>query len=229
VACIREGRRLRSHSCRIARKDGRYRSEEGAARRTGTPESRAARRAWRGRRPQVQAAKIAEPLLSVLRRDVPGCKLILTATDCDVVGRSLERGEIDLAVGAFPEVVSATHHCVLYRARYECVYDAEACEAHGAISRAEWLELTADRAEVFRHLNEELRESWKLFSANVIREAATGDPIRIVFVLEAADLGAAETALQQLPLVKDGQFTIQFIELRPFSNWARLFAETREV
>jgi hypothetical protein len=50
------------------------------------------------------------------------------------------------------------------------------------------LSATADRAEVFRRLNEELRESWRLFSEDVIREAyATGDPTRVVFVLEAVD------------------------------------------
>ncbi len=86
------------------------------------------------------------------------------------------------------------------------------------------LSATADRAELVRRLNEELRESWKLFSADVIREAyATGDPTRVVFVLETGDIAAARTALQQLPLVAIGYFTIQLIELRPFSNWARLF------
>jgi len=84
---------------------------------------------------------IADPLLSVLQKHAPGCRLILTATDCGVAGRSLERGEIDLAVGAFPEVVSATHRSVLYRERYECVFDAKACKVRGPISRAQWLAL----------------------------------------------------------------------------------------
>jgi hypothetical protein len=88
------------------------------------------------------------------------------------------------------------------------------------------LSATADKAEVFRRLNEELRESWKLFAGNVIREAyATGDPTRVVFVLEVSDMAAAEKALNQLPLVQMGYFNVQFIELRPFSNWARLFGE----
>jgi LysR family transcriptional activator of mexEF-oprN operon len=77
----------------------------------------------------------------VFQRQAPGCRLILTATDCDVVGRGLERGEIDLAVGAFPEIVSATHQQVLYREHYECVFDAEACEVWGPISFAQWLAL----------------------------------------------------------------------------------------
>jgi DNA-binding transcriptional LysR family regulator len=82
---------------------------------------------------------IAAPLLSVFQEHAPGCRLILVATDCAVVGRGLERGEIDLAIGAFPEIVSATHQHVLYRERYACVYDAKACDVSGAISRAQWL------------------------------------------------------------------------------------------
>ena len=87
---------------------------------------------------------------------------------------------------------------------------------------------TADRCEVFRRIDEELRQSWTLFAGNVIREAyATGDPTRVIFVLEAADLAAAEAALQKLPLVQEGYFTVEYIELRPFANWARLFAQAQ--
>jgi DNA-binding transcriptional LysR family regulator len=84
---------------------------------------------------------IVDPLLFVFQEHAPGCRLILAATDCDVVGRSLERGEIDLAVGAFPEIVSAPHQRLLYRERYACVFDAAACDARGPISRSQWLAL----------------------------------------------------------------------------------------
>jgi DNA-binding transcriptional LysR family regulator len=104
---------------------------------------------------------IADPLLFVLRKDAPGCRLILTATDCDIVGRSLERGEIDLAVGAFPEVVSATHQRVLYRERYACVFDAEACGVKGTVSRAQWLALPhiimSTRGDCYGPLDEVIR------------------------------------------------------------------------
>ena len=84
---------------------------------------------------------IADPLLAVLRKKAPECKLILTDTDCALAGRSLERGEIDLAVGAFPEMVSAPHQRLLYRESYECVFDAKACRIGGPITRAQWLAL----------------------------------------------------------------------------------------
>jgi DNA-binding transcriptional LysR family regulator len=86
-------------------------------------------------------AVIADPLLAIFQKHAPGCRLILTATDCDIVGRSLERGEIDLAAGAFPEIVSAPHQLLLYRERYACVFDAKACNVRGAISKAQWLAL----------------------------------------------------------------------------------------
>ena len=84
---------------------------------------------------------IADPLFATLQTQAPNCKLILTATDCDVAGRALERGEIDLAVGAFPELVSAPHQQVLYRERYDCVFDADACQIGGRITRDQWLSL----------------------------------------------------------------------------------------
>jgi hypothetical protein len=84
---------------------------------------------------------------------------------------------------------------------------------------------SAKLSEVGRLLKDELRGSWKLFSENIIREAyATDDPARIVFVLETVDVAAARTHVQTLPLVRQGDFDMQLIELRPFANWARLFS-----
>jgi hypothetical protein len=46
----------------------------------------------------------------------------------------------------------------------------------------------------------------------------------VVFVLEAQDAADARASLQQLPLIADGVFTAELIELHPFVNWSRLFA-----
>jgi hypothetical protein len=71
----------------------------------------------------------------------------------------------------------------------------------------------------------ELKESWQLFEAGVLREAyATSSPTRVVFVLETDDARAADGHLRRLPLVAAGLFDVQCIELRPFVNWSRLFA-----
>jgi hypothetical protein len=74
-------------------------------------------------------------------------------------------------------------------------------------------------------LAHEIRGSWGLFATGVLREAyATENPARVVFVIEADDLAAAEGHLAPLPLIAGGMFLVEFTELRPFVNWAMLFA-----
>jgi hypothetical protein len=74
-------------------------------------------------------------------------------------------------------------------------------------------------------LANELRGSWALYASGVLRELyATEDPKRVVFVVEAEDSAAARRLLATLPLVAAGMFHIETLELRPFVNWAMLFA-----
>jgi hypothetical protein len=74
-------------------------------------------------------------------------------------------------------------------------------------------------------LANELRGSWALYASGVLREVyATEDPKRVVFVVEAEDSAAARRLLATLPLVAAGMFHIETLELRPFVNWAMLFA-----
>jgi hypothetical protein len=74
-------------------------------------------------------------------------------------------------------------------------------------------------------LADELRSSWALYASGVLREVyATDDPKRVVFVMETDDTAAARRLLATLPLVAAGSFNIEFQELRPFVNWAILFA-----
>ena len=71
----------------------------------------------------------------------------------------------------------------------------------------------------------ELKRSWELFASGLLREAyATALPRRVVFVLEADDTGQAHAQLHKLPLVAAGLLTVELVELRPFVNWAILFA-----
>jgi len=134
---------------------------------------------------------IADRLLSVLQRRAPECKLILTATDCDTAGRALERGEIDVAVGAFPELVSATHQLVLYRERYECVFDAKACRVPAPMTRAQWLALPhiimSTKSDYSGPLDEVLKGSGER------REVAVSTPnfLAIPYLLKGKRLVAA--------------------------------------
>lgn len=75
-------------------------------------------------------------------------------------------------------------------------------------------------------LPSEVRGSWELFSAGVIRETyATATPTRVVFVLEAESADAARAHLAKLPLVAGGLLHVELVELRPFTNWSMLFAQ----
>jgi len=72
----------------------------------------------------------------------------------------------------------------------------------------------------------ELKGSWALYASGVLREVyATGDPRRVVFVMEADDAAAAGRQLSPLPLVAAGMFNVECLELRPFVNWSMLFAQ----
>jgi hypothetical protein len=82
----------------------------------------------------------------------------------------------------------------------------------------------ANVEELRAELPNELRGSWALFSAGVLREVyATATPARVVFVLEVDDLAQATQHLDKLPLIAKGVLHVELIELRPFVNWSMLF------
>ena len=87
------------------------------------------------------------------------------------------------------------------------------------------LKAKASFESVRAELANEIRCSWSLFATGVLREAyATEIPSRVVFVIEADDMAAAERQLVPLPLIAAGLFDVEFMELRPFVNWSMLFA-----
>lgn len=82
----------------------------------------------------------------------------------------------------------------------------------------------APLADVRARLEEELRGSWSLYTSGVLREAyATSSPTSVVFVLEAESEESARQSLASLPLVAAKAFSVETMELRPFSNWSMLF------
>jgi len=82
----------------------------------------------------------------------------------------------------------------------------------------------ANLESVRSDLANEIRGSWALYSSGVLREAyATEVATRVVFVIEADNAAAAKCHLVALPLVAAGIFQMEFVELRPFVNWATLF------
>jgi hypothetical protein len=83
----------------------------------------------------------------------------------------------------------------------------------------------ADVAAMRARLHEELRASWKLFTADTLREAyATASPTRVVFVLEAESVAEANAEMDRMPLIAAQLLRVELVELRPFTNWSLLFA-----
>jgi hypothetical protein len=80
---------------------------------------------------------------------------------------------------------------------------------------------------VRRELDGEIRGSWALYASGLLRETyATESPTRVVFVFEAVGTAEVERELRKLPLVAKGLMTFELVELRPFVNWSRLFAQS---
>jgi hypothetical protein len=82
----------------------------------------------------------------------------------------------------------------------------------------------ADIGKVRAGIEEELRASWELYKAGLLREAyATATPTRVVFVLEVESVAEAQRHLSEMPLVTAGLMHIELIELKAFTNWSLLF------
>jgi hypothetical protein len=83
----------------------------------------------------------------------------------------------------------------------------------------------ANMDRIRAELRDQLKGSWSLFSAGVLREAyATVIPTRVVFVLEAGSVTEADERLRALPLIAAGLLRAELVELRPFVNWSMLFS-----
>lgn len=80
--------------------------------------------------------------------------------------------------------------------------------------------------ELRTHVIEENKVVWELYKADVIREMYfRGDGRGAVFVLESASVDAAKEAFSQLPMVRDGLLTAEFIALNPFTQLEYAFAK----
>ena len=75
------------------------------------------------------------------------------------------------------------------------------------------------------YLRAEALKAWELHQAGIVRELYfRADWPGAVLVLECADIVAAEAALSALPLVKQGLIRFDFIPLRAYPGFERLFS-----
>ncbi len=82
--------------------------------------------------------------------------------------------------------------------------------------------VTADRFQPL--LRAEAAHLYQLVQSGIVREAYfRADRHDAVLVLECADLGQAQAALDTLPLVAAHLITFELIPLIPYNGWERLF------
>jgi len=76
-------------------------------------------------------------------------------------------------------------------------------------------------------LKEETRQAWELHQAGFIRELYfRQDRYEAVLILECKNVKEAQSVLAKLPLVKAGLIAFEFIPLKAYDGFARLFAKT---
>ncbi len=82
----------------------------------------------------------------------------------------------------------------------------------------------ADRETMERHAADEQQTILELYGRDVVRElyARANQPGRVVFVLEAASVEAAQEALATLPFARLGLIDFELIPLAPFPGLTRL-------
>jgi hypothetical protein len=80
-------------------------------------------------------------------------------------------------------------------------------------------------AEDFKpHLKTEALHAWRLLQSGVVREIYfRADRDEAVIILECASIDDAKKALATLPLVKAGLIEFDYIPLKPYPGFARLF------
>ena len=91
-------------------------------------------------------------------------------------------------------------------------------------------ELPGATDEQFRPevLEAEATRAWELYQAGVVRELYfRADRTEAVLVLECANVEEARDALNSLPLVREQAIAFDFIPLRAYPGFARLFASDK--
>lgn len=76
-------------------------------------------------------------------------------------------------------------------------------------------------------LKQEADRVWELYQAGVIREPYfRQDQTSAVLILECEDIKDANSALNSLPLVREGLIAFDIIPLRAYPGFSRLFSST---
>jgi len=79
------------------------------------------------------------PLVAHLRENAPGLDLAISQASREMMLAQLEEGEVDLALGVFPDVGDELQAETLFSERFICLADRRFLPASGNLTREEWL------------------------------------------------------------------------------------------
>lgn len=87
------------------------------------------------------AARIVLPSLLVnIRRNAPGFDLAISQAGREMMLAQLDEGEIDLALGVFPQATNNIHKDQLFTERFICLADKHTIPQSGTLTLDEWLD-----------------------------------------------------------------------------------------
>lgn len=99
-----------------------------------------AKRRFRIEMSDYAARLILPPLVRHVRASAPGFDLAISQASREMMLAQLDEGEVDLALGIFPDVREGIHQQDLFTERFICLADRRSLPASLTLSLAEWLE-----------------------------------------------------------------------------------------
>ncbi len=82
------------------------------------------------------------------------------------------------------------------------------------------------RKKVIGLIRAEAKAAWKLYEAGLLREVHYIDDMSgAVMTFEAKDLAEVKTACDTLPMINQGVLEPEYIPLKPYTGFGKLFAK----
>ncbi|HDS1736103.1 MULTISPECIES: LysR family transcriptional regulator [Pseudomonas] len=98
-----------------------------------------ARRTFRLAMSDYGARVVLPALMRHLREEAPGVDLVVSQGSREAMQGQLIDGEVDLALGVFPELPAEVQHQVLFEESFICLADRRSLPARGGLALAQWL------------------------------------------------------------------------------------------
>ena len=82
------------------------------------------------------------------------------------------------------------------------------------------------RRKVISLIREEAAAAWKLYESGLVRDVHYIDDLSgAVLTIEAQDLDEVKRGVETLPMIKEGVLEPDYIKLKPYTGFGKLFAK----